>query len=180
MEYFLFKTDGWFCVQVHKMTSKPSFWIFVLTAFLAALHMTTFFLKVGILLMSDIHMKRTCIVGIYCSVHFCRVNTPIVGVQETEHHPYSRSFCLVPPPDHCPQSRTQIITPLVSFTCLWTLYKWNNKYILLCGFFCFKLCLRDSLIPWTVAKVLSFSLLCSIPLYVSHSIVSDSFRPHGL
>lgn len=45
MEYFLFKTDGRFCVQVHKMTSKPSFWIFVLTAFLAALHMTTFFFK---------------------------------------------------------------------------------------------------------------------------------------
>lgn len=66
-------------------------------------------------------------------------------VQETEHHPYSRSFCLVPSPDHCPQSRTQIITPLVTFTCLWTLYKWNNKYILLCGFFCFKLYLRDSL-----------------------------------
>ena len=130
--------------------------------------------------MSDTHMKRACIVGIYCSVNFCRVNTPIVCVQETEHHPYSRSFCLVPSPDHCPQSRTQIITPLVTFTCLWTLYKWNNKYILLCGFFCFKLCLRDSLILWTVAKVLSFSLPCSIPLYVSHSVVSDSLLPHGL
>ena len=138
-----------------------------------------FFLKVGVLLMSDIHMKRTCIVGIYCSVHFCRVNTPIVCVQETEHHPYSRSFCLVPPPDHCSQSRTQIITPLVSFTCLWTLYKGNNKYILSCGFFCFQFCLRESLTLWTVAEVRSFSLPCSIPLYVSHSVVSDSFRSHG-
>lgn len=39
-------------------------------------------------------MKRACIVGIYCSVNFCRVNTPIVfKKQNITHTPEASALC---------------------------------------------------------------------------------------
>lgn len=130
---FSVKTDGWFCVQVHKMPSKPSFWIFISYCSWPLFTWPPFsknrhFIDVW---------YATYEKGMYCRYillsEFSEWTHPLCSRNRTS--PILRSFCLVPSPDHCPQSRTQIITPLVAHVSLNFLYKWNNKYILLCGFF---------------------------------------------